>query len=216
MSIDIIKSRLIQYPLKKGQYIEVDKAKAKKKQIILHHTAGGSAKSSIDYWNNSDEQVGTAFVIDRQGSILQAFPSWCWAYALGVNQSNFRQLEQQSIQIELANYGQLKKYGNNTHHEFYSAYGNKIAPDMVETLPISFRGGKYYEKYTPEQIDSLRLLIQYLSEVYEIEAKYKSNIFDINQKALRGDEGLFTHCCYRGDKSDVYPQPALINMLKSL
>jgi N-acetyl-anhydromuramyl-L-alanine amidase AmpD len=216
MSIDIIKSRLIQYPLKKGQYIEVDKAKAKKKQIILHHTAGGSAKSSIDYWNNSDEQVGTAFVIDRQGSILQAFPSWCWAYALGVNQYNYRQLEQQSIQIELANYGQLKKYGNDTHHEFYSAYGNKIAPDIVEKLPISFRGSIYYEKYSAEQIDSLILLIRYLADAYNIDVRFKSDIFDINQRALRGDGGLYTHCSFRADKSDIYPQIDLINALKTL
>lgn len=212
MSIDLIRTRLVQYNLKKGQYNEVDKTKAVKKQIILHHTAGGSAKSSIDSWAANPDKVGTPFVIDRDGIIYQAFPSWCWAYGLGLNQANYKTIESQAIQIELACYGQLKQFGD----EFYSVYGNKIAPDNVETLPISFRGGKYYEKYTPAQIESLNLLIQYLSEVYEIEAKYRSNIFDINQKALRGDEGLFTHCCYRGDKSDVYPQPNLINMLKSL
>ena len=216
MSIDIIKSRLTQYNLNKGQYIEVDKSKAYKKQIVLHHTAGGSAKSSIDYWNNSADKIGTAFVIDRCGKILQAFPSWCWAYALGINQANYKLIESQAIQIELANYGQLKMYGNSVHHEFYSAYGNKVSPDIVETLPISFRGGKYYEQYSNEQIDSLILLIKYLADVYNIDAKFKSDIFDLNQRALRGDGGLYTHCSYRADKSDIFPQPNLIDALKSI
>ena len=98
----------------------------------------------------------------------------------------------------------------------YSAYGNKVNADIVESLPISFRGGKYYEQYSNEQIDSLILLIKYLADVYNIDAKFKSDIFDLNTRALRGDGGLFTHCSYRADKSDIFPQPNLIDALKSI
>ena len=211
-SLEKVQSRLRIAQLNKGQYNEVERSKAVKKQIVLHHTAGGSAQSSINGWNADATPVATAFVIDRDGTIFQAFPSWCWAYALGVNQANYRTLEAQAVQIELASYGTLKQLNG----EYYNAYGSKIKPENVCVLDKPFRGSKFYEKYTPEQIESTKVLIEYLSEAYNITLNYKPDIFDINQRALRGESGLFTHCSFRSDKSDVYPQPELIQMLSSL
>jgi len=43
-----------------------------------------------------------------------------------------------------------------------------------------------------------------------------STMFNINQSALELKPGIFTHVNYRTDKSDVYPQPELIQMLNQL
>ena len=211
-SLEKVKSRLRIAQLNKKQYNEVERDKAVKKQIVLHHTAGGSAQSSINGWNADATPVATAFVIDRDGTIFQAFPSWCWAYALGVNQANYRTLEAQAVQIELASYGYLKEING----EFYTAYGNKIAPDKVCKLQVPFRGQKYYEAYTPAQIESTIMLVKYLAEAYKIDVRFKSDMFDLNQRALRGEPGLFTHCSFRTDKSDIFPQPSMIDALKTL
>lgn len=211
-SLEKVKSRLRIAQLNKKQYNEVERDKAVKKQIVLHHTAGGSAQSSINGWNADATPVATAFVIDRDGTIFQAFPSWCWAYALGVNQANYRTLEAQAVQIELASYGYLKEING----EFYTAYGNKIAPDKVCKLQVPFRGQKYYEAYTPAQIESTIMLVKYLAEAYKIDVRFESDMFDLNQRALRGEPGLFTHCSFRTDKSDIFPQPSMIDALKTL
>lgn len=41
-------------------------------------------------------------------------------------------------------------------------------------------------------------------------------MWSVSNKALKGQNGLYTHNSYRRDKSDVSPQPKLIEMLKSL
>ena len=41
-------------------------------------------------------------------------------------------------------------------------------------------------------------------------------MWDISDKALAGEAGVWTHVSFRTDKSDCHPQPELIQMLKSL
>lgn len=179
-----------------------------KKQIILHHTGGGSAKSSIDFWAKDPQRVGTAFVIDRNGQILQAFPSHFWAYALGLGTANNRQIESAAVQIELASYGYLKEVNG----IYINAYGQTIGKGKVYTLPKVWRGFQHFEKYTQKQIDSLQILISYLSEKYCIPAKFHGDVYNINQSAIAGREGVYTHACYRSDKTDIYPDDR-INLL---
>lgn len=45
-----------------------------KRQIYLHHTVGGSAKSTVDYWNKTPERIGTAYIVERDGTIFEVFP----------------------------------------------------------------------------------------------------------------------------------------------
>jgi len=45
---------------------------------------------------------------------------------------------------------------------------------------------------------------------------YNGNMWDVNEDALNGEPGVWTHVSYRSDKSDCHPQPELIDVLKSL
>ena len=50
----------------------------------------------------------------------------------------------------------------------------------------------------------------------EAESKIGFNPFELNQNALDGYPGIWSHSNVRIDKSDVFPQPELINLLKSI
>jgi hypothetical protein len=41
-------------------------------------------------------------------------------------------------------------------------------------------------------------------------------MWDLDNEALTGKNGVFTHVTYRADKSDMHPQPELIAMLTKL
>ncbi len=79
-----------------------------KKQIYLHHTVGGTAKSTFDWWNGTPDRVGTAFIIDRDGTIYQVFDPKYWAFHLGLTTSNNLITNKSSIGIEIANWGALR------------------------------------------------------------------------------------------------------------
>jgi len=41
-------------------------------------------------------------------------------------------------------------------------------------------------------------------------------MWEVSKKALKGESGIFTHNSIRKDKTDIFPQPEMIQMLKSL
>ena len=44
----------------------------------------------------------------------------------------------------------------------------------------------------------------------------KDGNFDVRMDALKGEKGIFSHSSYRKDKSDLYPDKDLIQMLNNL
>lgn len=208
--------------LPKGQYVNEITFKD---SIVLHHTAGGNYKGTIAHWLSKQDRVATHYLIDRDGTIVQTIPLECWAYHLGVNSAdnkisrefkkNSERLDKKSISIELCSYGQLSKKGD----KFYTIYKNEIPEEKVAKLEYSFRGFDYFEKYTEEQLRSLKKLLEQILKDHPhilLQEDY-SNIFDTNQDALEGKSGIFTHVSYRTNgKWDCYPDKDLIQVLNSL
>ncbi len=176
--------------------------KHSKSRIILHHTAGGSAQSSVDWWNKKPDHVATPYIIDRDGSIYETFNPEYWAYALGLNSSAE---EKKSIQIEICNYGWcIKKFG-----KFLTGYGKEMPADRVVVYKEKHRGHLYYEKYTDAQIASTVDLIEYLAWRFRINIKPE----DLKQfwwYDRYSKKSLISHTTVRRDKSDIHPQPELI------
>lgn len=210
---------LIKYPLTKNQYHDES---FDKRLIILHHTVGGTAKSSINWWQQTAEKVGTAIVLDRNGDIYEAFPVDKWASGLGIKQSTFNKwnlpnintrLDQISIQIELANWGGLTEKDG----KFFTFTGKEIDRCNVTTYAKPFKGFNHYESYTTEQLEALKSLILSLNKKYPaIKLNYNEDMWEVSRRALVGTWGIWTHVSFREDKSDCHPQPELILMLKSL
>ena len=206
--------------IKQVEFTNYKNEVTKKSQIYLHHTAGGpSAENVFKFWQSDATPVATCVSISRDGQIVQGFPSEKWAYHLGLSNQMFANnkmpyinLDKISIGIEICAWGPLTKKGD----KFYN-YVNGIVPaNEVSELKTPFKGKIHYHKYTTAQIESTRQLLLHWHKKYGIPITYDPAIWEINKNALSGKPGLYTHVSVRQDKSDVFPQEELIEMLLSL
>lgn len=188
-----------------------------KDTIWLHHTAGGDAKSAIAWWNQTPERVGTPYVIERDGTIYEAFDPKQWAYSLGIKGDDDYH-EKHGIGIELVSYGFLIKEVDGFYA--YPLYPNKsakrkIADSEVVTLDKPFRGFQHYHKITDAQIKATIELIEYLVKTFGIKIQDDlTNFYEYNPDVIKNHStGLWAHSTVRTDKFDVFPQP---NYLKAL
>ena len=209
--------KIVQHRLSKDQFFE---EQSEKKQIYLHHTAGnGNAEGVARFWNSNDSRIATAFVIGENGTIVQCFSSKHWAWHLGIDAEDFtkmgakyQNLNKCSVGIEVCNWGMLKEKDG----KFYNYVGGVVNPSYVTTLEQPYKGYLHWYKYTDAQIESLRQLVEYLCETYDIPKDYREEIFGLDKAAFNGERGIFTHNSVRKDKADIYPCPRMIQMLKNL
>ena len=195
-----------------------------KRQIYLHHTAGNdNAAGVFKYWEQTTERVATCVVIDSQGLIAQGFSSAKWAYHLGVETKVFNSqglryepLDKLSIGIELCNWGALTKVGEGEDAKYLNYIGREVPADQVTELEEPYKGFKYWHSYTDAQIESVKELLLLWSDKYKIPLDYNEDIWGLTARALSAQPGVYTHNSVRKDKTDVYPHPKLIEMLKSL
>jgi N-acetyl-anhydromuramyl-L-alanine amidase AmpD len=215
MSLDTTK--ILQERLSNAQYFHEDSAKT---QIYLHHTAGnGNPVAVSKWWNSNGDRIATAFVIGEKGTIVQCFSSRHWAYHLGIDSQDFsahglkyQNLNKLSVGIEVCNWGPLKLQDG----KYYNYVKGVVDPSMVTTLDKPYKGHLHWYKYTDEQVESLRQLVEYLCDTYNIPKTYRAEIFDLDKEAFKGTPGIYTHNSVRKDKSDIYPCPRIIKMLQNL
>lgn len=180
-----------------------------KTQIVLHHTAGGSAEGAITWWktrNGGTGTIATPYVIERGGDIYQLFNAFQWAHHLGV--AGKPNLDKHSIGIELVCWGAISE----------NDIGGKVKPDEVVDYGTNpFRGSRYFQSYTDAQLESLRLLLPILGAFAGIplECTFQS-LFTLHKDALSGKPGIYTHASFRQDKSDCHPQKELQEILSGL
>jgi N-acetyl-anhydromuramyl-L-alanine amidase AmpD len=214
---------LVQTNFPASQYIQEEHPKV---QIYLHHTAGNASGEQVFAgWATNPERIATCVSISGKGTncvdgqIVQGFSSKYWAYHLGLKESTFNKygvpyqsLDKISIGIEICNWGQLRKVGSK-----YFNYVNRVVPeDEMIQLETPYKGFEYFHNYTDAQIESVKDLLLLWKDRYGINLEYREDIWDVTPRALKGENGVFTHNSVRTDKVDVYPHPKLIAMLKSL
>lgn len=225
MSLNL--SKIKQVPLKVTEYF---KENVTKRQIVLHHTAGNSSGvATIKSWDSDARgRIATCVCISgdglsrdtHDGEICQAFSSRNWAYHLGIKQDVFRargitpqNLDRLSIGIEICNWGWLESRNG----KFYNYVGREVAASQVTELPEAYKGYRFWHKYTDAQIESTKQLLVYWKGIYGIDLTYREeDMWSVSNRALRGEAGVYTHNSYRRDKSDIYPCPRMIAMLKTL
>jgi hypothetical protein len=195
-----------------------------KKQIYLHHTAGNSsAQRTFQGWNANADKIATCVAISGKGSvdgeIVQGFSSKHWAYHLGLKQDVFtkykvpyQSLDKISIGIEICNWGWLTEKNG----KFYTYVNSEVPKDQVIKLDTPYKNFTYWHDYTDAQIKSVKELLLLWNDRYNIPLDYNEDIWQVTPRALKGEPGVYTHNSVRVDKTDVYPHPGLIEMLKSL
>lgn len=238
-----------QYPLPEGEFV---KEITSKEWIFLHHTAGRhNPKAVIDQWAKDQRgRVGTHYVIgglptsadiqnlqedegEWNGKILQAIKDEYWGYHLGAVKSS--KMHKGSISIEICSAGYLTEMEG----KFYTWYGAEVHPSQVVRLQESYKGHKYYHRYSHAQIQATKALLFLLADKHGIDLKSgiqemlkKSSrpgasqyypvpggpgAFNYNEDANLGKiKGVLTHGHVRKDKSDIFPQQEMIDMLMKL
>lgn len=191
-----------------------------KDQIFWHHTAGLTADGAINWWNQTPDHVGVAYVIDRDGKIYEVFDPKCWGYHLGVKGDD-DQIEKKSIGIEIVAGGQL--YKENDDFIFYPLYPNKTAGKKIDPKEVweitgeGWRGFNYYHAYTDEQIESLIGLTKQLMASFGI--KIQENFegiefFQFNPLIYtRHLNGVWSHSSVRTDKNDIVPHEIFLSKI---
>lgn len=190
-----------------------------KTQIFLHHTAGTTAKGAMDWWDQTKDHVGTAYVIDRDGTIYEAFNPEHWAYHIG-RSDDADYVEKHGIGIEIVAAGELYKRQDKKVF-FYPLYPNKVAKtlipeDQVVRLKKKWRGYDLYHSYTDAQIVSICWLIGELRDRFNIPIQKNPRQmfkYDESGEVLKGKPGIWGHCTVRRDKRDMVPQPEFIKTL---
>ena len=216
------------YHLPEEEYI---KKETSKKYIMLHHTAGReNPYKTIDHWAQDNRgRVGTNYVIggisadgkniEYDGKTLRAINDEYYGWHIGKGGSFY--MKEHSLSIELCSAGGLKMEKDG----WYTWYGEKVEENQVCILKKSFRGYKAFHKYSEEQIKSLHALLKYLSEKHAIDLKQGmqdlmnngEDAFDWNIKIYNGEiKGLISHANVRRDKSDLFPQPELRQLINNL
>lgn len=142
--------------------------------IVIHYTAGGAMRGTLDWFNNPESKVSAHFVIDRNGDVAQCVSLDSRAWHCGESSWNgLKGMNQYSIGIELCNYGPICR--DMTDGLFYPwNMAQKVTPipfSRIEmhTLPHTGSVFTYWEKFPGRQLLSLTLLIYALCQTYQIE-----------------------------------------------
>lgn len=191
-----------------------------KERIVLHFTAG-NLRSDMQSLTTQDRHVSVPFVIARDGTIYQLFPSANWSGHIGPglgNQGTQNAQDKVSIGIELSNYAYLVPH-DGVLETIYSRQPVNGKPGPVdEYCPLSnsgayikinqpFREQVYYAAYTPEQIESTIILLRYLTAKYNIPRQFlpEDKRYTTTNDVLTF-KGIVSHINYRASgKWDIGP-----------
>ena len=220
--------------LDKDEYVR-DYGKIEPLGFFIHHTAGwDNPYNTVSNWNRDKRgRVATQYCIGGtnvkgkeakyDGVVVECFPNNYLGWHLG-KVGNF-QISKMSGGVELNNFGYLKKKGD----KYYTYVNTEVESQFVCDLGYKFRGHQYWHAYSDKQIESLRLLILHLRDIYPKmdlvnglpkllkEGVAPADAFEFNSDAYNAKQfGLWTHTNVRKDKFDCFPQPELVEMLKQL
>jgi N-acetyl-anhydromuramyl-L-alanine amidase AmpD len=179
-------------------------AKQPKDLIILHHTVGGSAKSTFDYWRTDPQHIGTAYIVERDGTIFEVFPPECWAYHLGLKIGPAGVVDKRSIGIEIASEGALLEREAKYYEFGRMAEQTQFTGSVFDNGKI-WRDYQYFAQYTPAAIASVCQLVNDLLTRFSIPRQTPSSHIEANLAAYRSYKGVLTHCQLRTDKTDCHP-----------
>lgn len=170
--------------------------------IVLHHTSGGSAASTVSWWNSNPSHVAAPYIVERDGTIHEVFDPEYWAYHLGLRGTG-GSIDRRSIGIEIANEGGLLEHGGK-HYRFDRILKSHEFNGSLYRHPANWRGYRSYAAYTPEQIDAVIRLTDYLLDRFRIPRKTPVR-HDAYDASLQSFSGVLGHHHLRLDKSDVHP-----------
>jgi N-acetylmuramoyl-L-alanine amidase len=134
--------------------------------IVIHYTAGATAKSAIDTFTRSALKASAHVVVDFDGSVTQFVPFDTIAWHAGKSSWEDRVgLNKYSIGIEIVNAGRLEKSGS----EYVSWFGKSYQEnEVLQAVHRNEKEPACWHRYTEEQIATVYQLCSDLIEAYNI------------------------------------------------
>ncbi len=190
--------------LPNGEYFHSGRPKT---GIALHHTVGGSARSTFRWWRDDGHIIGTAYLIARDGTIHEVFDphAWAWQFGLKWPREQKLQFEKRFIGIEIASEGGLIESDGNLY--CFDRISERTRKNRSEVFDNEkdYRGYRYFDKYEDAQVDSVVALINDLCQEFNIKKQLPSDYLDFHGEKLADFEGVIGHVNVRTDKSDPAP-----------
>jgi N-acetyl-anhydromuramyl-L-alanine amidase AmpD len=184
--------------------------------IVLHFTAGTTAKSAFDTWKNKPERVATSYIVDVDGTIFEVFPPRFWAAHLGVKGTKNVD-DRRSIGIEIANVGPLQPSADDPATLNWWPKKSASAADFTtrfcrvdETdryVKVPYRGKAHFAAFPGVQVDAVAALVRGLCQQFAIAPTLPAAglRFDADPGAFAGYTGVCSHANFRQDKWDIGP-----------
>lgn len=188
-----------------------------KRNIVLHHTVSSTARSAIAWWRQTHDRVGTAYVIDKAGTIFEVFPPECWAHHLGLVERRNTLLNQQSIGIELVNEGQLRpREGGGMEWNFVGpgARPARYTGEQAVQTAHPWRGYDLWAPYSEAQHLAVFELVDMLCSQFNIPRSVCPHID--YERMVNAKYGIYAHCNIRRDKFDLSPAFDIQRLIRHL
>lgn len=216
---DLFLTGMLTTPVKRSKYYYA--VVHPKQRIVLHFTAG-HIRSDLAALTRDNYHVSVPFVIGRNGMIYQLFSSKYWSGHIGKglgNEGTGNAQDKCTIGIELSNYGYLTERDGNLE-TYYSrqkdAAGREGPADVYCALSEQdayyktvqpFRQQHFFAAYTDQQMESLIILLRYLTAQYNIPRDFlpEPQRYQVIQEVL-SFKGIVSHINYRPTgKWDIGP-----------
>jgi len=185
--------------------------------ICIHHTVGGSVRSTFNWWLADKATVGTAYLIARDGTVHEVFDPNCWAWQFGLKWQREQKIafEKRFIGIEIASEGGLIESEGKLY--CFDRISDRTEKNRIEALDYGkdFRGYRYFDKYEPAQVDSLTQLINDLCGQFNIPKTTPNDHYKFYGEELKDFKGIIGHTMVRLDKSDPAPDQTMWDTLKN-
>ncbi|SHF72968.1 N-acetylmuramoyl-L-alanine amidase [Fodinibius roseus] len=197
--------------------MEFFNVKDQKSGICIHHTVGGSAESTYNWWRNDSQMVGTAYLIGRDGTLYQIFDpeNWAWQFGLPWEYEDKIVFEKRFIGIELASEGGILEQ-DGIYYCFDRVSPKTVKPaNEIFDAGMDYRGYRIFDQYEPEQVATLIELINTLCDRFDIPRRVPAEPMNYYGQELKGFHGIIGHAMVRKDKSDPAPMPGFWDQLRN-
>lgn len=181
--------------------------------IVLHFTAGTTARSAFDSWVQSPVQVATPYIVDTDGAVYDLFDPRHWAYHLGIRgpaSGNWKH-DKRSIGIEIVNPGPLKVDAANPQrlnwwpNDFKTRWCD--LPNRDRYVAADHRGFAHFASFPAKQAQAVALLCRYLTQIFGIPRRIPppNRRAEFDLVFYNTYQGIASHQNFRDDKTDIGP-----------
>ena len=186
------------------------RVKHAKEQVVLHFTMG-YLKGDLATLTKPDRHVSVPFLVARDGTIYNLFPSFYWSYHLGPGaKAGNTARSRATIGIEISNIGPLMSNGDQLTTTYSTPERRDVYCDLDQDgfyVEAPFRGFDYYATFTDAQYVSVIQLLRYVTARYGIRRRFlpparRYGATVDNARFL----GIISHVNYRPTgKTDIGP-----------